>query len=85
MCSCFSLTYTCPYFVHSLFFPLSLSLSIFSPTHKHLPGGTKSSTTNDRVHPPDKRKFEQETAEINHQIKDLDAKLVSFCYVQNVN
>ena len=56
---------------------LSLSLSFFFITHKHFPGGTKSSTTNGRVHPPDKGKFEQETAEINHQIKDLEAKLVS--------
>ena len=34
--------------------------------------------TNDRVHPPDKKKFEKETAEINRQIKELEAKLVSF-------
>ena len=37
--------------------------------------------TNDRVHPPDKKKFEQETAEINHQIKELEAKLVSFLQI----
>ena len=45
-------------------------------------GGVKTAaatvTTNDRVHPPDKKKFEKETAEITRQIKDLEAKLVSF-------
>ena len=34
--------------------------------------------TNDRVHPPDKKKFEKEIAEINRRIKELEAKLVSF-------
>ena len=44
-------------------------------------GGMKTAAaaaTNDRVHPPDKKKFKKETAEITHQIKDLEAKLVSF-------
>ena len=45
-------------------------------------GGVKTAAatvaTNDRVHPPDKKKFEKETAEITRQIKDLEAKLVSF-------
>lgn len=43
-------------------------------------GGVKmaAAVTNDRVHPPDKKKFEKETAEITRQIKDLEAKLVSF-------
>lgn len=41
-------------------------------------GGMKANqVTNDRVHPPDKKKFERETAEITRQIKDLEAKLVS--------
>ena len=40
-----------------------------------------SQLTSDRVHPPDKRKFERETAEITRQIKDLEAKLVSFLSV----
>ena len=39
---------------------------------------TAAAATNDRVHPPDKKKFEKETAEITRQIKDLEAKLVSF-------
>ena len=39
-------------------------------------GSTKP--TNDRVHPPDKKKFEREAADINRQIKDLEVKLVSF-------
>lgn len=39
-------------------------------------GGMKANqVTNDRVHPPDKKKFERETAEITRQIKDLEAKL----------
>ena len=37
-----------------------------------------AAATNDRVHPPDKKKFEKETAEITRQIKELEAKLVSF-------
>lgn len=43
-------------------------------------GGMKSTGTqlaDDRVHPPDKKKFERDIAEINGQIKDLEAKLVS--------
>ena len=39
----------------------------------------KSSTsTNDRVIPPDKRKFERETAAITKKIKELEAKVVSW-------
>ena len=49
----------------------------------YIGGGTmKAAATNDRVHPPDKKKFERETAEINRKIKELEAKLVSlrpFC------
>ena len=44
-------------------------------------GGVKTAATaatNDRVHRPDKKKSEKETAEITRQIKDLEAKLVSF-------
>ena len=44
-------------------------------------GGMKAAASNqpanDRVHPPDKKKFEKEIADINSQIKELDAKLVS--------
>ena len=39
--------------------------------------------TNDRVHPPDKKKFEKEKAEINRRIKELEAKLVS-CFTKEV-
>jgi hypothetical protein len=50
-------------------------------------GGVKTAAANIyRVHPPDKKKFEKETAEITHRIKELEAKLVSFftksCVVQ---
>jgi U3 small nucleolar ribonucleoprotein component len=48
-------------------------------------GGVKiAAANNDRVHPPDKKKFEKETAEITHRIKELEAKLVSF-FTKNFN
>ena len=45
-------------------------------------GGTKP--PNDRVHPPDKKRFERETADLNRQIKELEVKLVSFEHMVNV-
>jgi hypothetical protein len=34
--------------------------------------------TDDRVHPPDKKKFEKDIAETTRRIKELEAELVSF-------